>query len=55
MHSLLDRSVHLCYDCLLGRFLVAPSSYTKLVKAVYRQSIYFIGTILGMQRCWLQR
>ena len=45
--------------CLFpGRFLVAPSSYMymKLVRAVYRQNIYYyLVQFSGMLHCWLQR
>ena len=40
-----------------GRFLVAPSSYTKLVRAMYhRQRIYlYLVQFSGMLHSWLQR
>ena len=41
---------------LWGRFSVAPSSYTKLVRAVYRQRMYLhLVQFPGMLHCWLQR
>ena len=41
MHSLLDR-----LWLFRGKFPAAPSNYIKLVRAVYRQRIYYIfGTI----------
>ena len=56
MHSLLDRSMHLGYGCSGGRFPVAPSSYIILVRAVYRQRIYYYFVqFWGMLHCWLQR
>ena len=54
-------TVCLKYQCIegmvvLGRFLVAPSSYTKLVKAVYRQRMYlYLVQFSGMLHCWLHR
>ena len=51
MYSLLDRSVH-----IWGSFRVAPSSYTKLVKAVYRQRMHlYLVQFSGMSHYWLQR
>ena len=39
-----------------GRFPVTPSSYIKLVRAVYRQRIYYyLVQYSGMLHCWLQR
>ena len=39
-----------------GRFSVAPSSYTKLVRVVYRQRMYlYLVQFSGMLQCWLQR
>ena len=41
---------------VLGSFLAAPSSYIKLVRAVYRQRIYYyLVQFSGMLHCWLQR
>ena len=40
MHSLPDRSVLLGLWQFWGRFPAAPSSYIKLVRAVYKQRIY---------------
>ena len=38
------------------RFLVAPSSYTKIVKAEYRLRIYlYLVRFSGMSHYWLQR
>ena len=38
------------------RFSVAPSSYKKLVGAVYRQRMYlYLVQFSGMLHCWLQR
>ena len=50
MHSLLDRSVHWGYGCFRGRFPVAPSSYIKLVKVVYRQrlNVLLFDTLEGV-------
>ena len=39
-----------------GRFLVAPSSYTKLVRAGHRQRIYlYLVQFSGILLCWLQK
>ena len=39
-----------------GRFPVAPSSYTQLVRTVYRQRMYlYLVQFSGMLYCWLQR
>ena len=47
----LDRSMHWLY----GSFGV-DSSYTKLVRAVYRQRVYnYLVQFSGMLHCWLQR
>ena len=55
--------MHICLigQCIegmavLGRFLAAPSSYIKLIKAAYKQRIYYyLIQFSGMLHCWLQR
>ena len=38
-----------------SHFLAAPSSYIKLVRAVYKQRIYYcLIQFSGMLHCWLQ-
>ena len=40
----------------LGRFLATPSSYIKLVRAAYKQRIYYyLIQFSGKLHCWLQR
>ena len=58
MDSLPDRSVHWGggVGLIWGRFLAAPSSYIKLVRAVYKQRLYYyLIQFSGMLHCWLQR